>query len=719
MFDIKHKKWISTGLDEKTLSWCNDPGNRDNPRAMFLKADRLLEDLSSGDVVAEAIYNMEKAADRDNPDAAFAMGQMFEYGWAVGKDRKKAKSWYEKAASLGHPEAVRALQRMKSARLRTIVLSCAAAAAILLIACMGIRPILKPVGIIVHKDTVLEKTTTIEEFSEVLMDMVAENDDALVISGDRKSNRLILKFEGDTLDLSKFPAAKVVANETNLVVIQFATEEDAEACLKALQENESILFIQEDSYEKYGIDSNAEQSADPSRTGTDAGQTSASTGTAADDSAASNLNPGDISGTESMRKEIDDDTGIEYYISDSTICPDGVDNPYFYTSPYTGERYYSWGVPYMGFDVLAAWLKDMPTEPVVVAVMDTGTVPCDETKDRILEGWSPTRGKKGWDVEGIDSGYHGTHVAGTILDCTRGLDVSILPVRTFFNEEEFNRITGGSAEERALEKYQRQLISNYVLAMEFVLEQDVDVINMSLTILQPDIKALDFYIDEAVSKGIIIVAASGNYHSEDPEQSGICTEHWPQYNDKCIVVGAIGRDGLITDFSEFGETLDVCAPGEAVMSNVVPGTFIGWYDENDDGNYVPVIYPNAILAEDTGTSMAAPHISALAAMLKLYLKDRTPEQIEQYVKEYTIKPDYADPLHCGAGLPIAAKFADTTVDWEQPAPPGKADAVDNSGGGDSDIRNGSSGSDGGNNDIRNGSSGSEEGNKDIRNGSAD
>ena len=662
MYNLKLKKWVGSERDEKTLHWCNDPANRDNPRAMFLKADHLLEDLTSGDVVADAIYNMEKAANLDDPDAAFAMGQMFEFGWAVGKNRKTAEKWYEKAASLGHPEAVKALKRMRSARLRTVLLSCAAAAAVLFTAGVlsGIFPFMKPSGILVQKDTDLKQTSSIEEFTEVLMDLVAENDDSLVVSGDRKSNRLILKFEGDSLDLRRFPAATVVADENNLVIIQFSTEEDAEACLQALQQNGSILFVQEDSYVQYVIDGGSGQGADPSE---------GSTG--------SNPVPDDISGTESVRKVFDRERGVEYYITDSQIYPDRNGNPYAYTSPYTGESYYSWGVPYMGFDVLSAWLKDRQTKPVVVAVMDSGVVPCDETRSRILEGWSPSGVGNGQDTSGDTSEYHGTHVAGTILDCTRGLDISVLPIRTFFNDEEKSRILHSArTDEEASQKMERQLISFFMLAMQFAIQEEVDVINMSLTIDLPYIPALDYYIEEAASRGIVIIAASGNYDPDDPELSGICTEHWPQYNDKCIIVGAIGRDGLITGFSEYGDTLDVCAPGEAVMSNVVPGTFIGTYDEDNDGEADHLIFcPEASLAEEDGTSMAAPHISALAAMLKSYLGDKSAEQIEQYIKDFAVRPAGADSLHSGAGLPIAAKFAENAADWVQPSPPGNSDDV--------------------------------------------
>ena len=53
--------------------------------------------------------------------------------------------------------------------------------------------------------------------------------------------------------------------------------------------------------------------------------------------------------------------------------------------------------------------------------------------------------------------------------------------------------------------------------------------------------------------------------------------------------------------------------------------------------------------------MAAPHISALAAMLKLYLPDKTPEQIEKYIGDYCT--DMGDPAGYGEGIPWAGYFA--------------------------------------------------------------
>ena len=66
-------------------------------------------------------------------------------------------------------------------------------------------------------------------------------------------------------------------------------------------------------------------------------------------------------------------------------------------------------------------------------------------------------------------------------------------------------------------------------------------------------------------------------------------------------------------------------------------------------------FPGDVLAALDGTSMAAPNISALAAMLKLYLPDKTPEQIEKYIGDYCT--DMGDPAGYGEGIPWAGYFA--------------------------------------------------------------
>lgn len=129
-----------------------------------------------------------------------------------------------------------------------------------------------------------------------------------------------------------------------------------------------------------------------------------------------------------------------------------------YTSPSTGMVYYSWGVEYLGLDRMSSWVAGQQTEPVTVAVLDSGVEPCNETQGRILEGLDMFDSSgNGWN----DMAGHGTHVAGTILDCTRGLDVSVFPVRVLGEN-------GKGAD------------SSVIQGLKAAIANDVDVINMSL-----------------------------------------------------------------------------------------------------------------------------------------------------------------------------------------------------------------------------------------------
>ena len=72
------------------------------------------------------------------------------------------------------------------------------------------------------------------------------------------------------------------------------------------------------------------------------------------------------------------------------------------------------------------------------------------------------------------------------------------------------------------------------------------------------------------------------------------------------------NNGNAASFSNYGYSVDVCAPG------------LGIYSSTLNGNY----------EYRSGTSQAAPHIAAIAAMLKLSNPDFTPEQIENLIKSY-------------------------------------------------------------------------------------
>ena len=553
MYNRQQKGWESAEYEEALLLWCRESFNRENPEALYILADYTLGKASSGKETADAVYQMEKAAGLGLSRAALAMGQMFQYGWGVHRNWKAARSWYERAVELGSNEAAEYLAQLRQAHRSQLLAGVAAvlgAAALLSILC----PLLlkaPPEGILVHEDTELIQPATFEEFSQALNDLIGQYDDELVVSGQQSTNRLLLKFDGPGIDLSAFPAATVIADGDNYLVIQFETEAEAQACLDFLRSKEGILFADMDSYEN-------------------------------------SVGSGDVGHTTS---------GLPY------------------TSPYSGALYYTWGVEYLGLDRLAAWLMEQPTQPVTVAVVDTGVEPCSENAHRILEGFDAFfPGGTGW----TDQDGHGTHVAGTIIDCTWYLDVSILPVRVFLGSTTAD--------------------SYIVQGLRYALDQDVDVINMSLggscAATEPGDSCggpFDYYLQKAFDQGVTVVVAAGNGDDYgNPEDTKICC---PAHNDNCIVVAACDTDGNTASFSNYGDAVDVTAPGVDIIS----------------------YYPGSTLQALSGTSMAAPHISALAAMLKLYLPDRTPAQIEKYITDYCV--DMGDSLRYGDGIPWAAYFA--------------------------------------------------------------
>lgn len=536
MYDWKQKCWTAECTDESVLNQCRESLLSDDTKGYYLLADSLLARADSGKETAQAVWMMEEAAKAGDAQAAFAMGQMFHAGWAVRRDQKKAVQWYQKAAGLGSSEAETVLARLRRRRLRRFLGIVCAVLLLAVVLFLAVWASENGEGgrVLVGKDTELSKTATYEEFEAEIEKLISEYDDELVISGQRSTNRLILRFEGNVLDLSDFLADRVIARENHIVVLQFSTEEEAQRCLEELKKAEEILYIEEDSYSDYL--NLAEQ---------DSGQAVS------------------ISGQSS-------------------------------------SGYYSWGAQDLELDQYAAWLAaETAGQSVTVAVVDSGVQVHDETAGRILEGWDYFGDSSGQ----TDLNGHGTHVSGIILDCTQGLEVMILPVR-------------------AMDALGRGSDLSISLGIEYAVQQSVDVINLSLG--GPDSALKDDVIHQAVEAGIVVVTATGN--GDENGNPMDCASWCPAHLDECIVVGAYTEEHTIAEFSNYGSSVDLCAPGVDIVSYGIGG------EE---------------LAVKSGTSMAAPHISALAAMLCLNYPDAAPHQIEKYMKDYC--EPMGDTLYYGAG----------------------------------------------------------------------
>lgn len=238
----------------------------------------------------------------------------------------------------------------------------------------------------------------------------------------------------------------------------------------------------------------------------------------------------------------------------------------------------------------AAWDKARGTG-VVVAVNDTG-VDCShpDLQGKCLRGYDFVSD----DTDPRDDHGHGTHVAGLVAAVTNnavggagsGPEATVLPVKVLG--------AGGSGN-----------MSWIASGVTWAADNGVQIINMSLGGRFTS-SALRDAIAYAVGKGVTVIAAAGNESTSNPS--------YPAAYPGVISVAATDRQDRLAEFSNYGDNLDVSSPGVGILSTVRGGSYQAW----------------------NGTSMAAPIVSGVAALLKAQGPCRSPQDIEN-VLESTAK----------------------------------------------------------------------------------
>lgn len=177
---------------------------------------------------------------------------------------------------------------------------------------------------------------------------------------------------------------------------------------------------------------------------------------------------------------------------------------------------------------------------------------------------------------------HGTFVAGLIL--LSAPDCRILPLRAFNGDGVGSEFSAAKAIRKAM-------------------DLGANVVNMSFG--SPDqYPVLASMIDRALSAGLVLVGASGNYGNAIPM--------YPAANIGVISVGAIDSDDYIADFSNYGSTLDLVAPGVSVYSSMA-----GEYE----------------WATWSGTSFAAPIVSGSIALVLQRTGQLPSSVVEQHMRQ--------------------------------------------------------------------------------------
>ena len=265
-----------------------------------------------------------------------------------------------------------------------------------------------------------------------------------------------------------------------------------------------------------------------------------------------------------------------------------------------------------------AWDLTTGSDDVVVAVIDTGIIDHPDLRSRLVAGYDfIADADNAADGDGIDanpddpgdacgglfpSSFHGTHVAGTIGAATNnGAGVAgvtwagkIMPLRVLGCE-------GGSSFDIVQAVRFAAGLSN---ASNTVPAQPADVINLSLGGTGGSLSEEQAFL-EAQAAGSLIIAAAGNEGSSIP--------NFPAAYEGVISVSATTIDDRLASYSNFGSTIDVAAPGgdnTADLNGDAQPDLVLSTDGEDDGAITPSIEFKA------GTSMAAPHVAGVAALMK-------------------------------------------------------------------------------------------------------
>jgi subtilisin family serine protease len=239
-------------------------------------------------------------------------------------------------------------------------------------------------------------------------------------------------------------------------------------------------------------------------------------------------------------------------------------------------------------DLPAAWDLQKGQASVTVAVIDDGiSVDHPDIMTRLVQGTDIAEGDGDPNyAPGDPIAGHGLHVAGTIAASTdNGIGVAgvcwegvkIMPIKVFADFSEYSS---------------NQLI---IEGLDWAKTNGANVVNMSLGGGMYD-PIMQSKITELVDAGIVVVAAAGN----DTWRVG-----YPAAYDGVIAVSAVGPNGKIAYYSNFGPEISVAAPGGVQLY------------EDDPNGVLSLAWDAGVntYAFKQGTSMACPHVAGAAALL--------------------------------------------------------------------------------------------------------
>jgi serine protease len=306
-----------------------------------------------------------------------------------------------------------------------------------------------------------------------------------------------------------------------------------------------------------------------------------------------------------------------------------------------------------GFRDFWSKAKTTGSKSVVVAVVDTGlqmkhpdiakspnlAAGFDMVSDPVVgndgDGRDPDPNDPGDacdpdDVNSQDT-FHGTHVAGTIgagaSNNASGVtgaawNVTVVPVRAL------GRCGGRLSDINDAIRWAAGTVpARDTLGQEVWNKNPADIINLSIGLFEPCPASMQAAIDDAVKAGAIVVAAAGN--------DRVDTKYYAPAGCRNVIAVAAGdRRGVLAPYSNFGDNVAILAPGgDMERDDDKDGRPDGILSTRFSRNCYDPVDPAKKLAEcyyafESGTSMAAPHVSAALALIKTKFPSAVPSELK-------------------------------------------------------------------------------------------
>lgn len=269
---------------------------------------------------------------------------------------------------------------------------------------------------------------------------------------------------------------------------------------------------------------------------------------------------------------------VEFAEPNYLLLPNRMPNDPLYTR-------YQWNLPLIKAD--KAWDINLGKANIIVAVVDTGVdLNHHDFKNKLVQGYNVLTDTN----KPLDDNGHGTHVAGIISASTNNTigiagvswNNKIMPIKAIGAEG-----TGSSFD--------------IAKGIRWAADHGAHVINMSVGNYHPS-GILQEAIRYAYNKGLVLVAASGNDNTSQPS--------YPAAYPEVISVAAVDQQAHRAEFSNYGNYVEVAAPGVDI-----PSTYI--YDE---------------YAALSGTSMACPHVAGLAGLILSVNPKLSNEEVREIIR---------------------------------------------------------------------------------------